>query len=43
MAGKDIEKGAANSVTVNSPWARRARMARRVGSDRAAKVVFNAA
>jgi hypothetical protein len=37
-AGRDMAKGAAREVTVDSPRARRARMARRVGSERAAKV-----
>src|SRR6185312_4322637 len=38
MAGWLISKGSASSVTVASPVASRARMARRVGSARAAKV-----
>src|SRR5260221_31017 len=38
MAGWDMEKGLASSFTEASPEARRARMARRVGSARAAKV-----
>src|SRR5271168_2324221 len=33
-AGRDMAKGAASDVTVDSPRARRARMARRVGSER---------
>src|SRR3569833_2655992 len=36
MAGAEMGKGSANSPTVVSPRARRARMARRVGSARAA-------
>jgi hypothetical protein len=40
MAGKEILKGSAISVTVAEPWAKRDRIARRVGSARAAKVVF---
>src|SRR5688572_22793322 len=38
MAGWLISNGSASSVTVASPLASRARMARRVGSARAAKV-----
>ena len=40
MAGRLISKGSASSVTEVSPSARRARIARRVGSARAAKVVL---
>jgi hypothetical protein len=36
-----MSNGSASSVTVQSPEARRARMARRVGSARAAKVVLS--
>jgi hypothetical protein len=39
-AGKLISKGSANSVTEASPEARRTRIARRVGSARAAKVLL---
>src|SRR5262245_24119791 len=40
MAGRLMSKGAASSVTERSPEARRARMARRVGSASAAKVAL---
>ena len=40
MAGKEMSKGSAISVTVADPWARRDMMARRVGSASAAKVLF---
>ena len=40
IAGRLMAKGSASSVTDFSPEARRARMARRVGSARAAKVVL---
>ena len=43
MAGSETSKGAANSQTVASPSARRARMARRVGSERAPKVASRGA
>lgn len=42
MAGSDMANGSASRVTVDSPRASRARMARRVGSDRAAKVSLRA-
>lgn len=38
MPGSEMRNGAARAVTVDSPRARRSRMARRVGSARAAKV-----
>ena len=41
MAGWLIAKGAASSVTVASPAASRARMARRVGSASAARFASN--
>ena len=40
MAGSDTSKGSANCVTEHSPRASRARIARRVGSERAEKVLF---
>src|ERR1700757_4332665 len=40
MAGWVISKGAASSMTVASPLARRARMARRVGSAKAEKAAL---
>src|SRR5581483_1103824 len=43
MAGCVISNGFANSVTVASPLARRARIARRVGSARAEKVASRSA
>ena len=39
MAGCDMANGLASSITVSSPSARRARIARRVGSESAAKVL----
>ena len=42
MAGMVRSNGAASSPTVASPWARRSKMARRVGSASAAKVVLSA-
>lgn len=39
MAGSDMSKGSANCVTEHSPRARRSRIARRVGSERAEKVL----
>ena len=41
MPGRLMSNGAASSVTVASPWASRARIARRVGSARAAKVALS--
>ena len=42
IAGKLISNGAASSLTVASPCIRRASIARRVGSDKAAKVRLKA-
>jgi hypothetical protein len=39
MAGSDMSKGRASSVTEASPRASRRRIARRVGSERAEKIV----
>jgi hypothetical protein len=41
IAGKVMSNGSASSPTVASPSARRSRMARRVGSARAANVVLS--
>lgn len=43
MAGSETSNGLASSETVASPWERRARMARRVGSERAPNVPSSAA
>jgi hypothetical protein len=42
MAGREMANGSASSVTVRSPFASRRKIARRVGSDKAEKVLSRA-